>query len=192
MNKLWIGLLLFVLGAAFALGLSRLGTNKQIAGLKARADSIAAYARHVDSVAQANHDSVAIVRAKLDQVEHAAETRQANAETRVGIFHDALHRLADTNTVLIAAIDSLEAAHAEQVQSLKDGKAAADAKVLILSGENVALLGQVHDLSGQIQSLNAQIQKLNHHRLPGWARTGFEIARTGLAIKGGVDLVNGK
>lgn len=190
-NLKWV-FLIFALGVAGGIWFSRWSTNKQIAQLKQHGDSAAAHARAVDSIATATHDSLLKARTKLDQIEHAAEAGVASAEHRVEIFHDALHKLADTNTVLLAAIDSSERAHADKEAELQRGKDAADAKVLILGVENASLLRQVHDLSGQVQSLNAEIQKVNSHSMPQWARTGFAILRAGLAVKGGVDLVRGR
>jgi hypothetical protein len=185
-------LLALIAGAAASYAVTHWRDNAKIVALQAHADSVAATANRSDSLARIAHDSALAAIAKLDQIERTAEAQERAAQKRVAVFHAALHVMVDSNVVMKAALDSLEQAHAGEVTALEQAKAATDAKVLILSAENASLLRTVAALDGQVQDLNRRIQALNHKTLPKWLDTGLKVVKTGLAIKGGIDLARGR
>ncbi len=181
-----------LIGAAGSYGVTHWRDNAKIVALQQHADSLATAAAVATVVALAEHDAAIKAVAKLDTVERSSAIDVAAASKRVEAFHSTLHQLVDSNAAAKAALDSLEQAHADEVAALQKGKDAADAKVLILGAENLALLKTVQDLNGEVQDLNKRIQALNHKTLPKWIDLGLTVVKTGLAVKGGYDLVKGR
>jgi len=179
------GLLIFGLGAVAGIAATCWGTNRQIAAVK-----------------QAAADSTKIAIARDSAVTHYADSLKDQV--------DSLQKAKRPVTIQISH-DSAEAAKADSALAVAKTK---DDSILAYRTENVSLKLEIVGLrknahtdslslfdamargnvlqdslraqTRTIVGLNTQIQQLNQHALPGWARTGFEVLRTGLAVwKGG-------
>lgn len=190
MTKVSAGLILFASGAAAGILLTCWGVNKQVEHLKQSGDSAQAIAEHRDSASTARwvHDSLVI-----DSLQKSKAPVVVRI-TRDSAAQDSLKR------ALVAGLQSqhdtitnqaLQIVHLEQqVVDLKANARTDSLSLFKAMGVARVLRDSLHAQTKTIVDLNADIQRLNSHRLPGWARVGFELLRTGLAAKGLVDVVS--
>ncbi len=173
------GVVLVTLGLVIGYWGSVASKDHQIVRLKAVADSI----RVADSATTARAltfaDSMEKIVAAKNLAEQSAKDQAAQASKSVAVFHDALHKAIADNTVALAALDSLEAAHAEEKQQLQNAVVAADAKVAALTVENGALKSAVFDLNRSIVVLAGRVNALHAGSTPKWLKLSFEALKLG-------------
>lgn len=189
---LWSFALVFVLGAGVSYAATHWRDNAQIVALQQHTDSVAAAAAQEAARADAEHAAVRAIVAQRDSAEQHAKAAAATADKRVTAFHDALHAALASNLQATALLDSMTAAHQQEVTGLQNAVTAADAKVNVLTQENAELVADVHTLNGQLQDLNARIQALNHKTLPQWLDFSLTWGTRVLAVMKLSDVVRGR
>jgi chromosome segregation ATPase len=191
MSKGSAALLLFAGGVAAGVLLTCWGVNKQVEHLKRSGDEAQAAAAARDSAATAFKDSAFSVIDSLQNakrptiirisVDSAKQDSLKRAMGGLKTAQDTIHNQAQQIIALEDQVDSLKVNARRDSLSLFGAMAAAQ-----------VLEDSLHAQTQTIRNLDAEIQRLNSHRLPAWARTGFAVLRSGLAIKGLVDVAHGK
>jgi hypothetical protein len=167
------GLVAAVLVAILAIQLyvhARENVAVERAQWRAQLDSLAA-ARRADSTAAALRDS-----ARVDTI--AAFRRSADAERKAAAAAGrtaagasaALHKMVDSNAAVKAALDSLEAAHASQVVSLRSALAFADSIHRIDSTRVADRDGQIARLRSDLVDMTRTADKWERAAHPGLLR----------------------
>lgn len=167
------------------------GSRDEVERLKQRADSAEAAAIARDSAAteQAARDS-----AVIDSLQQSKRSRYVTISTD-SATQDSLERAMGG---LKTARDTI-ANQAGQIVALKSERdslranARTDSLSLWLAmRRGDALRDSLHAQTGTVVALNAEIQRLNHHTFPKWLRVSFTVVEKALAVKGAVDLVQGR
>jgi len=165
------GIILAVLALA---GVFRLYVHQKEVAAVAQADLKRTIAEHrlADSIRVVRSDSLVHAwqdsTSRLRQREQASRAEAVAADRGRSAFHDALHRLVDTNAVLKAAVDSLESAHARQVLSLTEALARADSVIQADSSTIVQLKSNLHDFQRSNVELIGQLDASRKHLDPGF------------------------
>lgn len=184
-------LLVFILGLAVGIALTYVGTSRQIAGLQhAAADSTTA-AHQRDSAVTVYADSLAAVVDSLQLAKRPVTIKIAQDSAAARTAAEAVRRArtaSDSNVALVAQVTSLTA----EIVGLRSNAHADSLSLWDALARGNALQDSLHAQTRIIVDLNVRIQHLNEHRLPAWARVGFEATRTVLAVKGFVDVVRGR
>jgi hypothetical protein len=192
MSKGSAALLLFAGGIAAGVLLTCWGVNKQVEHLKQSGNTAQALAAARDSAATAFKDSAFSV---IDSLQNAKQPTIIRISVDSAKQDSLKHALAaglksqhDTIVNQAAQIVHLES----QVADLKVNARRDSLSLFGAMAAAQVLEDSLHAQTKTIVNLNAEIQRLNSHRLPAWARTGFAVLRSGLAIKGLVDVAHGK
>lgn len=188
--KIWTIVGLIVFGFILGIGSSYLKFNSKINELHHYGDSVSVVARNDSTIAKKLSDSVKVVIAKLDTAQAHSLQVAADADKRVKAFHDQLHQEVAANAKASALLDSLEAAHQVEVDTLKNAVVLANSKYAVEKFRGDTLESLVYKLNGTVQALHVQIDKLNAPpslvlKIGTWVERGF-------AVKGFVDTVRGK
>jgi len=162
-----------ILAVAAGIGVFNLYVHQKEVAAVAQAELARTIAqhRHDDSVRVAQADS--IVKAwqdsttRLRQREQVFKSAAIAADRGREAFHDQLHSLVDTNAVLKAAVDSLEAAHGRQVLSLQQALAAADSVIQSDSSTIKQLHARLLDFQRSNVDLISQLDEARKRLNPG-------------------------
>src|SRR5690348_7601632 len=175
------GLLIFGLGAVAGIAATCWGTNRQIAAVKQAAKDSTAAAVKRDSATTHYADSLL---AQVDSLQKAKRpvTIKITKDSATAALADSAFRAAKTDSARVVILLTENAALKSEIVGLRANARTDCLSLFDAMATAKTLRDSLHAQTRTIVGLNEQIQQLNQHALPGWARTGFEVARTGLAV----------
>lgn len=133
------------------------------------AESLAA-----DSRTRQRDDSIARLNARLN----AATASAAASGRRFETASAALHAIVDSNQAAREALDSLESAHGQQVKSLQEAVAAAQAQTRVALAAVADRDAQLAKLRSSYADAIARADKFERDANPGWLRRVVESPET--------------